>query len=27
MAIRDPDVMRFTFDPFEDHAPLIIDPD
>jgi hypothetical protein len=27
MVIHDANVMRLTFDPFEDQSPLIIDPD
>jgi hypothetical protein len=27
MVIYDPNLMRLAFDPFEDHAPLVIDPD
>jgi hypothetical protein len=27
MIIHDPNLMRFATEPFEDHPPLIIDPD
>jgi hypothetical protein len=27
MMIHDPNLMRLAVDPFEDHPPLIVDPD